>query len=173
MDGELTYAGRAGTGFTEKQLAEVTRRRWRHRARRDAPVRRAGAGREGDHLGRADGGRARCEYTEWTDEGLLRQPVFLRFRDDKRPEECVRREVHRRARGAAGERDLAGEAPKPAARSRRRVAPLGMTAVAFPSSSPTSKKVFWPEDGYTKGDLIDYYRAISPWLLAYLRTGRW
>ncbi len=24
------------------------------------------------------------EYTEWTDEGLLRQPVFLRFRDDKR-----------------------------------------------------------------------------------------
>jgi len=31
------------------------------------------------------------EYTEWTDEGLLRQPIFLRFRDDKRPEECVRR----------------------------------------------------------------------------------
>ena len=30
-------------------------------------------------------------------------------------------------------------------------------------------KVFWPEEGYTKGDLIDYYRAISPWLLPYLK----
>ena len=30
------------------------------------------------------------EYTEWTEDGLLRQPVFLRFREDKRPEECVR-----------------------------------------------------------------------------------
>ena len=30
-------------------------------------------------------------------------------------------------------------------------------------------KVFWPDDGYTKGDLIDYYRAISPWLLPWLK----
>ena len=28
--------------------------------------------------------------------------------------------------------------------------------------------MFWPEDGYTKGDLIEYYRAIVPWLLPYL-----
>lgn len=32
-----------------------------------------------------------CEvrYREWTDGGLLRQPVFLRLRDDKRPEDCL------------------------------------------------------------------------------------
>ncbi len=30
-------------------------------------------------------------------------------------------------------------------------------------------KVFWPEDKYTKGDLVAYYRAISPWLLPYLK----
>jgi bifunctional non-homologous end joining protein LigD len=29
-------------------------------------------------------------------------------------------------------------------------------------------KPYWPEDGYTKGDLIEYYRTISPWLLPYL-----
>ncbi|HYL06498.1 MAG TPA: non-homologous end-joining DNA ligase [Thermoanaerobaculia bacterium] len=31
-----------------------------------------------------------CEvrYREWTDAGMLRQPVFLRLRGDKRPEEC-------------------------------------------------------------------------------------
>jgi bifunctional non-homologous end joining protein LigD len=30
-------------------------------------------------------------------------------------------------------------------------------------------KVFYPEHGYTKGDLIEYYRAMSPWLLPYLK----
>src|SRR5262249_12481403 len=41
-----------------------------------------------------------CEvrYKEWTEDHLLRQPVFLRFRVDKAPEECRRDE--RRAREA-------------------------------------------------------------------------
>jgi len=29
-------------------------------------------------------------------------------------------------------------------------------------------KVLWPGDGYTKGDLIAYYRAVSKWILPYL-----
>lgn len=32
------------------------------------------------------------------------------------------------------------------------------------------KKVFWPAEGYTKGDLIEYYRGIAPWILPYLRN---
>ena len=116
VEGELTYAGRAGTGFTEKQLAEVTRR-LEAQKRRDPPC-----------VGPIQGDRETtwveptvvCEvqYTEWTDEGLLRQPVFLRFREDKAPEECVRRQVIPSAR-AAGERDLAGEAPKSAGKIPR------------------------------------------------------
>jgi bifunctional non-homologous end joining protein LigD len=31
------------------------------------------------------------------------------------------------------------------------------------------EKVLFPEDGITKGDLIDYYRHIAPWMLPYLR----
>ena len=31
------------------------------------------------------------------------------------------------------------------------------------------KKIFWPDEGYTKGDLLDFYRDVSPWLLPYLR----
>jgi len=31
------------------------------------------------------------------------------------------------------------------------------------------RKVFWPDEGYSKLDLIEYYDAVSPWLLPYLR----
>ena len=31
------------------------------------------------------------------------------------------------------------------------------------------EKTLWPEEGYTKGDLIEFYRQVSPWLLHYLR----
>jgi bifunctional non-homologous end joining protein LigD len=30
------------------------------------------------------------------------------------------------------------------------------------------KKIYWPAERYTKGDLVEYYRAISPWILPYL-----
>jgi bifunctional non-homologous end joining protein LigD len=30
-------------------------------------------------------------------------------------------------------------------------------------------KVLWPRDGYTKGDLVRYYRAVAPVILPYLR----
>ena len=30
-------------------------------------------------------------------------------------------------------------------------------------------KVLWPEDGYTKGDLVAYYRAVAPFIIPYLR----
>jgi bifunctional non-homologous end joining protein LigD len=30
------------------------------------------------------------------------------------------------------------------------------------------QKVLWPEDGYTKGELVAYYRSVAPFLLPYL-----
>ena len=30
-------------------------------------------------------------------------------------------------------------------------------------------KVFWPREGYTKGDLVEYYRSIARWMLPYLK----
>jgi len=31
------------------------------------------------------------------------------------------------------------------------------------------QKVLWPHDGYTKGDLIEYYQSVARWLLPYVR----
>jgi bifunctional non-homologous end joining protein LigD len=34
-------------------------------------------------------------------------------------------------------------------------------------TNPT--KIFWPEERYTKSDLVGYYESVAPWLLPYLR----
>jgi bifunctional non-homologous end joining protein LigD len=145
QDGVLTFTGRAGSGFTEKQLVEL--RKTLEAIRLSEPSCSGPVPQENGASWVEPRLVCEVEYTEWTEEGLLRQPVFLRFRDDKRPEECV-------FRGA----DLPSKAPI-----------MGSPAASPPTSEFTNlKKVFWPDEGYTKGDLIEYYRRISPWILPYL-----
>ncbi len=87
-------------------------------------------------------------YMEATESGQLRHPVFLHERTDKRVEDCVRESA----------------VPVPPAEAEPRPSPASRPAVPFTRLD----KVFWPEEGYTKDDLVDYYRAVSPWLLPYL-----
>ncbi len=148
-DEGLVYAGSVGTGFTQEDLTAL-HQRLSMRVRGEPPC-----------SGPAPRGRGNtwvepelvCEvrYLEWTEEGLLRQPVFLRLREDKRPEECAPpRPVDEPAEGDRP-RGGAGARPSP----RLELSNLG--------------KVYWPGEGITKGDLIAYYRAIAPWILPYLR----
>jgi bifunctional non-homologous end joining protein LigD len=102
-----------------------------------------------------------CEvrYKEWTRDGNLRQPVFLRLREDKEVGECLRSpdtsaDTSGDTSADAPEREGAEEGPAPSAEKPR-----------FTNLT----KVFWPDEGYTKGDLIEYYRTVSPWILRYLR----
>jgi bifunctional non-homologous end joining protein LigD len=87
-------------------------------------------------------------FAEWTDDGLLRQPVFERVRDELRPEEAVREGPPR-------------EAPPPPERPRR-AAPRKVEAT-------NAEKVFFPGEGITKGDVVAYYRRIAPYMLPFLK----
>ncbi|OLE48136.1 MAG: DNA ligase D, partial [Candidatus Rokubacteria bacterium 13_1_20CM_2_69_58] len=150
-DGKLVYAGRVGSGFTAAQLNDVSAAL--EQGIRPKPALAGPAPQDPGHSWVEPTLVAEVRYKEWTDEGLLRQPVFMRFRDDKPVTEVA-------ILGAGGgERDLELPAESTAPR-----APLPKE-VKFSNLD----KVFWPDDGYTKGDLIDYYRAISPWLLPYLK----
>jgi bifunctional non-homologous end joining protein LigD len=157
INGALTYTGRAGTGFSDAQLTEV--RSELDRMRRPGPPCVGPIPKEKGITWTEPLLVCEVEYTEWTEEGLLRQPVFLRFRDDKKPEECV-------GSGEAGSRGEPGEEP----------GDVTLSAAKGPEQHSDSRtvvfsnltKVFWPDEGYTKGDLIDYYRSIGPWLLPYL-----
>ena len=171
VGGTLVYAGRAGTGFDDAKLAEL-------KTMLD-PIVRATPPCEGPVV--APGARALprasipetktttwvepvhvCEvrFREWTPDGLLRHPAFLRLRPDKTPRDCERQgwaEVQDDVVPSDANDAHVPPAPSPAL--------VGAKTVAFSNL----RKIYWPADRYTKGDLIDYYRAVSRWMLPYLR----
>ena len=128
-DGRRPRLRRPGRQRLHREAARRDPRGRSSRARRATPP---CAGPAADGQGATSGSSRAlvCEvrYKEWTDEGLLRQPVFLRLRDDKPPEECVREDAA--ARGAAGRRRRAERRSRD--RSRRR------------SPSPTSTRSSGP-----------------------------
>src|SRR5437867_3225644 len=150
-DGKLAYAGRVGSGFTAAELKDVSAAL--ERGIRPTPAFSGPVPTDAGHTWVEPALIAEVRYKEWTDEGLLRQPVFVRFRDDKPITEIAKRD-------AVGEK-------------RDAEPPVAIGHPASRLSHPEVKfsnlaKVFWPDEGYTKGDLIEYYRAISQWMLPYL-----
>ncbi len=158
------YIGRAGSGFTEGQLRDLHRRL--EPSRRETPP-CTGPLPEGDEHTWVDPELvAEVKFTEVTEEGLLRHPVFVRLREDRRPEECTWEasgpSPEEPGEGGPGD-DHPEEPPEPsepAAAARELRADLVI-------SRP--EKVFWPAEGYTKGDLVGYYRAVAPRMLPFLR----
>jgi bifunctional non-homologous end joining protein LigD len=160
---QLVYSGRVGTGFDDRLLKEIAA---------------ALAGRVVKQppctgpLPAGDAERwvkpelvAEVRYKEFTADGLLRHPVFVRMRDDKDARECIRAgrmNALEEGGGAAGKRGRKGGG----AAEKVETQPAPKPRPAFNLSN--LDKVFWPEEKYTKGDLINYYREISPWLLPYL-----
>ncbi len=120
------------------------------------------------------------EFSEWTDENVMRQPIFLGLREDKDPRSVVR-EIAEVQSQVPHEQSTdfdadAGEpaAEKPAAArpsSKKGGAKKGEESVVIDGQKlilTNLDKVFWPEEGYTKGDVVDYYRKMAPVILPYL-----
>ena len=83
--GVLTYAGRAGSGFAARDFA-VLEPMLAAKPRAEPP---AAAEEPRGAVWLADGPVVQVKFKHRTPDGNLRQPVFLRLRDDKKPAECV------------------------------------------------------------------------------------
>jgi bifunctional non-homologous end joining protein LigD len=134
---------------------------------------------------------AEVRFHEWTHEGMLRAPVFLGLRDDKSPDEVVRETA------AAREPEAISPVPKQS-RSRAKSKPGSKTGsktaneqeVAEPEQTKgldlhgkeatveiegkrlkltNLDKIYYPRDGVTKRDLIQYYADVAEWLIPHLK----
>lgn len=87
-NGTLTYAGHVGTGFDARTLDALHEKLVLLETRR-SPFRVVPKVNAPAHWVKPKL-VAEIKFGEWTREGVLRQPVYLGLRVDKRPEECVR-----------------------------------------------------------------------------------
>lgn len=95
-------------------------------------------------------------------DARLRAPVFCGLRPDIEPRDCRAApadELIHAAPAARPEPLVAAPAPAPAPS-----APSVATRVAVTNPN----KVFWPDEGYTKGDLCAYYASIAEVMLPFL-----
>ncbi len=164
--GELRYAGRVGTGFSDAVLADL-RARLDRLARPDRPVKTLpkGAVAKGVHW-TEPALVAEIRYGSWTGDAVLRHAAFLGLREDKSPREVVR-EMPSSTPPAAP----AAPAPTPA-RPARRQTPAALArdgSTVFEGVRLThAQRVLYPDHGFTKLDLARYYAEVADRALPHL-----
>ncbi|MGH9926685.1 MAG: non-homologous end-joining DNA ligase, partial [Nitrososphaeraceae archaeon] len=126
------------------------------------------------------------KFDGWTKDKIMRAPIFLRIRDDKKPQECTLEKT-------VNVDQLSNVKPQS---SKELVIPSSASSLESSSARPPSEslspdtsitprpkriensfsnldKVFWPKSRFhpelTKGDLIRYYDKISDYLLPFLK----
>ena len=140
-EGELIHVGRAGGGFDDQTLKEV------FEELRPLVIPKSALKNIPAEVRKSTWVRPElvCEvrFTEWTSAKQLRAPVFQGLRDDIDAKDCKFEE-------SIPEKKL----------------PLPETVTRVELTN--QDKVYWPEDGFTKGDLIQFYDRIAPVLVPHL-----
>ena len=87
-------------------------------------------------------------YTEVTRDNIFRHPVFLRLREEKQTND-VNEEVMEEITEVKRNEELK----------------VGKYSVAITNRH----KIYWPDEGYTKGNVIDYYDKMADYILPHLK----
>jgi bifunctional non-homologous end joining protein LigD len=167
-DGKLVYAGRTGTGFTQK-THKMIRGRLEALEQKSSPFgslpadARRGATWVKPEL------VVQVRFATWTADDLVRQAAFLGVREDKTAKEVVRedastaptpKKAKRRVEVShRAEADLPVVEAKVVAKEETERAPVRLTH---------PEKVLDAESGMTKQMLADYYWAVAEWMLPHI-----
>jgi bifunctional non-homologous end joining protein LigD len=153
VKGKLTYIGHTGTGFDHKTLRDLHKQLQNYKSAESPfdtriPVNAAVTWVRPELV-------CNLKYSEITSEGIRRHPVFMGLRVDKAAKEASteaqnipkKKDVHSKTTDMDKERTIAGKK-------------VSLTNL---------DKIFWPDEGYTKGDLIEYYDKIYKYIGKYLK----
>jgi bifunctional non-homologous end joining protein LigD len=130
------------------------------------------------------------KFDGWTKDKIMRAPIFLRTRDDKKPQECtlenpkhVDELVNVKSQNSSehsvasvissSSSSVSPSTPSRSASQFNSGTPSKVTDKRLKNSFSNLDKVYWPKDRYhreiAKGDLIEYYDKISDYLLPFLK----
>lgn len=142
--GKLQYIGHTGTGFTHNILKELYEKMHlliqdKNPFGRKIPVNAAVTWLKPELV-------ANIKYTEITQDGIRRHPVFLGLRKDKEPTEVT------------GEVQLNNK-------TMDKTRTVGGHTVELTNLD----KIYWPGEGITKGEVIAYYDSMYRYIMKYLK----
>ncbi len=155
--GDLIYVGRAGSGFDDRGLADAFKDLKAVVSKKN-PFKEIPAEVKKSTWTQP---QLVCEvkFNEWTSDLKLRAPIFQGFRDDVDPRHCLLEDSMPQTRPSlVAPVEAAGNKDRPSKRS----------GIQTKVELTNLDKVYWPGDGFTKGDLIRFYDRIAPYLSPYL-----
>lgn len=182
--GKLIYTGKVGTGFKEEQRREMLKQ-FKPLQMKTPPFTEQPDVNKPTRF-RPNPPRAKavwlkpeliCEvsYTEMTVDGVMRHPSFEGMRLDKNAKEVVSEKPVNVKNFTGAKSALQPGILKPAEKQLRQtfLNPTDETQVRSINGHELKftnlSKLFWPEDGITKRDMLNYYYQVAPFILPYLK----
>jgi bifunctional non-homologous end joining protein LigD len=153
VDGKLKYIGHTGTGFTETLLKEMYGRL--------QPLVSSVSPFDKKIVVNSPVTWVKPElvcaikFTEVTEEGILRHPVFVGLRIDKSAKEANHMDTTVSTK----------EKEKP-----KKSSPENITINGHKLTLTNQQKIYWPDEGITKGEVIEYYNSIYKYIIPYLKN---
>lgn len=160
--GKLIYIGNCGTGFTEATLEELHQQFEKFKiplSPFDVPPKMVG--QKGKPTWIKPELVCNVEFANWTEDKHLRVPVFMGLREDKKESEVMKDN---------DTKATVKSAKKSISEKKYEENDIELSINGKKLKLTNRNKVYFPETGTTKGEIIDYYRKISKWILPYLKN---
>jgi len=191
---ELVYAGHTGSGFTEKSLKDtwgqlqslVTNKcPFKTKPKTNMPATWVKP-------------KLICEikFQEWTHDHIMRVPIFMGLRSDKKPIEVKKEKAMVVKQTNKGKQAARKESKTPRSKTLPKKVSTGKPAnkklsgknngaSEWLSVAETEKtvelngtslkltnldKLYWKKENYTKRDLLNYYHSVAPYMLPYMKN---
>jgi bifunctional non-homologous end joining protein LigD len=116
---------------------------------------------------------AEVKFSDWTEEKIMRAPIFLRFREDKAPKDCLIEGERPTEKVLEEPVKIKQEKSKKPKEENFFYEQANSDSTYYSSSFSNLDKVFWEKTPthpqLTKKDLIKYYESISSYIIPYLK----
>lgn len=169
-DGKLIYAGRTGTGFTQKTHRSI-REKLNELVQATAPFEQVPAEARRGVTWVKPKLVVQVRFTTWTADNLVRQAAFLGVREDKSAEEVVREEATvapRPKQSAMKNLKTSSSTASAAHRVKGQTAAKISSTEHAPLRLTHPQKILDDQSGMTKQMLADYYWAVAAEMLPHI-----
>lgn len=184
---DLVYIGHTGSGFTTKSLGEIHNKLQAVVTHKSPFVKTPKTNMPATWVKP----KLVCEikFTEWTSDRMARHPIFMGLRADKKvtdvqfEKSTTMAKLKTAAKKTTASKKISGKtsATKPRQRKTASTTKTSGTKIDLNEGGDQQivldgvevaltnlQKLYWKSEGFSKGDMINYYLQIAPYILPYI-----